>query len=189
MNETKTSEFVTRRRESTAKEKYPKRLLVNTAVCAGLALGILCLSAVDSEVTGTVANGISKAVSSELILDEDLGRLHFVDASLPVADGEVAAVFAENGRDVRISGAAAAEVMAVLSGIVAETGEDSIVISNDNGTRSIYTGVVPQVSAGERVEEHGVIGTLAEDSLVLETVGGAGFVDPLSEKELTETMR
>ncbi len=192
---TKNTEFVSRRREpavfakQTEPDDRPKKMLVNSAVCAALAMGILCLSAVDSDVTNAITSGLSKAASSELVMDEDLGRIQFVDTTLPVADGEVVSVFSENGRDVQVSGEPSAEVMAVLSGTVAAAGEDNVVIQNDNGTRSIYSGVLPSVSAGDHVKENDVIGKLGEEVLALETVGGAGFVDSLSEKELTETMQ
>lgn len=192
---TKNTEFVCRRREparpvkKSGRAEYPGKILVNSAVCAALAMGILCLSAVDSDFTNMITNGISRAATSELVMDEDLGRIQFVNTSLPVADGEVVSVFSESGRDVQVSGEPSAEVMAVLSGTVAAAGEDNIVIQNDNGTRSVYSGVMPSVSAGDRVRENDVIGKLAEEVLALETVGGAGFVDSLSKKELTETMQ
>ena len=190
---TKTTEFVSRRREPMRfvgkNSDYPKKMLVNSAVCAVLAMGILCLSAVDSEFTNKITGGISSAATSELVMDEDLGRIQFVNTSLPIADGEVVATFSESGRDVRVGGEPSADVMAVLAGTVTAAGEDTVVIHNDNGTKSTYSGVKPTVAAGDRVNENDVIGRLAEEVLALETVGGAGFVDSLSKQELTETMR
>lgn len=186
----KAAEFVSKRREPGKREdaNRPQKLIRRSAVCAALAMGLLCLSAMDTEFTDTISNGLKKAATSEMVLDEDLGRIHFVDTGLPVSDGAVVTTFSESGREVSLSGEDSAAVMAVLPGTVAVTGDDVIVVSNDNGTRSTYTGVRPTVAAGERVREDQVIGRLAEEVLALETVGATGYVDSLDEKELTETM-
>lgn len=189
MSNTKNTEFVSKRREpAKVADKHTKRLLTNSAICAALAMGILCLSAVDTDFAHRASTEIQKAATSEMVLDENLGRIQFVDTSLPVADGTVVETFAESGRAVQISGEPSAAVMAVLAGTVTATDEDSVTIQNDNGTRSTYMGVVPTVTAGEYVAEETVIGTLAEEALALETVGGAGFVDSLDEAERKETM-
>ena len=186
----KTTEFVSKRREAgkRAETNRPQKLIRRSAVCAVLAMGLLCLSAMDTEFTDTISNGLKKAATSEMILDEDLGRIQFANTDLPVSDGEVVTTFSESGREVSVSGEEAASVMAVLPGTVAVSGDDVIVVSNDNGTRSTYMGVTPTVSAGERVGENQVIGKLSAEALALETVGATGFVDSLDEKELTETM-
>lgn len=189
-NHTKTTEFVSRRRGAEKREESdrPMKLIRRSAVCAVLAVGLLCLSAMDTDFTNTISNGVKKAATSEMVLDEDLGRIHFVDTELPLSDGTVVTTFSESGKEVSLRGEEAAEVMAVLPGLVAVSSENVIVVSNDNGTRSTYTGVIPSVSAGDRVGENQVIGKLAEEVLALETVSGIGYVDSLNEKELTETM-
>lgn len=189
-NHTKNTEFVSQRREVGKKKESdrPMKLIRRSAVCAVLAVGLLCLSAMDTDFTNTISNGVKKAATSEMVLDEDLGRIHFVDTELPLSDGTVVTTFSESGKEVSLRGEEAAEVMAVLPGLVAVSSENVIVVSNDNGTRSTYTGVIPSVSAGDRVGENQVIGKLAEEVLALETVSGIGYVDSLNEKELTETM-
>jgi len=190
-NQTKTTEFVSVRREPAEKKKEndrPQKLLKRSAVCAVLAMGLLCLSALDGDFADTISNGLRSAATSELVLDEDLGRIQFVDTGLPVSNGEVVSVFSENERDVSVGGEESSAVMAVLPGTVAASSENVVVIQNDNGTRSTYTGVVPSVSAGEHVGEDQIIGILAEEVLALETVGAAGYVDSLDQKELTETI-
>lgn len=169
---------------------FKKRTVVNAAVCAALALGIWGLSAIDSDVTNRIAGGIYKASTSELLQDEELGRLKFVNADgsvLPV-DGEVVTTFSDSSRQVEISAEPEAEVRAVLSGTVAAVEGDKLVMQNDNGTRSTYMGVSAGVSAGDYIEKSQVIGTLADETLALETVSGTGYVDSLSTKELEETM-
>lgn len=87
-----------------------------------------------------------------------------------------------------MSGEAEASVMAVLPGTVSVAADNVVVIQNDNGTRSTYTGIEPTVAAGDYVGTDQVIGNLAGEVLALETVGATGYVDSLDEKELTETM-
>ena len=189
-NHTRTTEFVSKRKETRTKEDTdrPRKLIRRSAICAALAVGLLCLSAMDTDFTNTISNGLKSAATSEMILDEDLGRIQFVDTGLPVTDGQVVTTFSESGREVSVRGEETASVMSVLPGIVAVASDETIVVSNDNGTRSTYTGVTPVVSPGDRVAENQVIGRLSAEALALETVGATGFVDSLDKKELTETM-
>lgn len=186
---TRTTEFVSRRREVKREESdRPKKLIRRSAVCAALALGILCLSSMDTDFSNTVSNGLHRMATSEMVLDEDLGRIQFVDTGLPLSDGEVVTTFSESGKEVSMSGEAEASVMAVLPGTVSVAADNVVVIQNDNGTRSTYTGIEPTVAAGDHVGTDQVIGNLAGEVLALETVGATGYVDSLDEKELTETM-
>ena len=168
-----------------------KKLLRNTAVCALLALGIWGIKSMDTAVTNEISQGIEQAVTSEMQMDEDIGRLKFVDSSslatggysLPL-EGEVITTFLEDGQEVSIRGEDQARVNAILSGTVAATGDDMVVINNDNGTRTTYRGVVPGVTAGDRVANADAIGQLAEEVLSLETVSSIGYVDSLDAQEL-----
>lgn len=188
-NKTKTTEFISGRRKSMKKEENrPQKLIRRSAICAVLAVGILCLGALDADFTDRIANGLKRAATSEMVLDEDLGRIHFVDTGLPISEGEVVSTFSETGKEVSLIGEESADVMAILPGTVAVSSENVIVVRNANGTRSTYTGVKPKVKAGETIRQAQVIGTLAEEVLALETVGATGYVDSLDEKELTETM-
>lgn len=179
-----------------------RKLLRNTAICAVLALGIIGIKNIDAQLTNQISNGIDQAVESEMQLDEDLGRLKFVDGqvegntvdvsasgySLPM-EGEVTETFSETEREVAIRGEEQSQVCAILSGVVMETTETSLTIDNDNGTRTTYEGVIPGVKVGEKVSNSDIIGQLAEEILTMETVSGIGYVDSLSQKDLNETER
>ena len=167
-----------------------RRTFINTAVCAFLALGIWGLSAIDSDITNRITGKVYEASTSELLQDEELGQLKFVnsDGSVMPVEGEVVTTFSDSKKQVEISGEPMAQVRAVLSGTVAAVEEDRITVQNDNGTRSTYTGISAGVSAGEYVERSQVIGTLSDEVLALETVSGTGYLDSMSARELEETM-
>ena len=172
------------------KEKAPRgRFIRDAAICAFLIAGIWAIAALDANVKNNISSREFGVSSSELINDEELGQLKFVgnDEVFPV-DGEVVTTFSESGSKVELSAEPAAQVRAVLSGTVARVENGVVTISNDNGTRSIYTGMDSSVSEGEHVETAQVIGTLSDELLALETVSGIGYVDSLDRKELTETM-
>lgn len=178
-------------------ESY-RKLLRNTAICAVLALSIWGIKSIDSTVTNQISDGIESVVSEDMRQDEDMGRLKFVSAeadqetidvnapvySLPL-EGEVVETFSDSGKDVKIKSEERSKVNAILSGKVVETGEDQVIIQNDNGTRTTYLGVVPGVKAGDTVQNSDTIGQLMGEVLCLETVGGIGYVDSLNMQELT----
>lgn len=177
-----------------------RKLIRNVAVCAALVLCVWGIKSADSEFTNTIANGVAEATGSELLQDEDLGKLKFVNedvsdgsaeqqaVNLAPVDGEVITTFAESGKQVDIEGKEFAEVKAILAGIVCATGEESIIVQNDNGTKTTYLGVVPGVKVGSKVEANTVIGQLSKEILSLETVSGTGYLNSLSEKDLLEQM-
>ena len=177
-----------------------KKLMRNTMICAILALSIWGIKSIDSQFTNQVSEGIDGAVSSEMQMDEDLGRLKFVNGqeesdavgvsastySLPL-EGEVVESFADSEKDVKIKSEKRTAVSAILSGTVVKTTEEEVVIQNDNGTKTTYTGLDPSVSAGEKVKNSDTIGQLAGEVLCLETVSGIGYVDSLNMSDLSQT--
>ena len=152
-----------------------------------LVLGILVLKATESVPTGENI-GTSQL---DWVQEQELGRLQFVNSAQPLAyslplEGEVLQTFAESDKEVSIKGTARAEVKAILDGTVIQTMPDSVVINNANGTQTTYTGVQPQVLAGDTVCSAQVIGCLCEEVLYLETVSGIGYVDSLDAVQLQQ---
>ncbi len=186
-----TGEFRPVEREKPQKAETPifpeglkRKFLKDAAIAAALALGLWGISAIGTGVPGRTAR---ETVSSELIADEDLGKLKFVSSEPPV-DGEVVTTFSESAKQVEISADASAQVKSVLSGTVAEVFSNGLTVQNDNGTRSIYTGVNAEVEAGDYVEKGCLLGTLSGETLSLETVSAIGYIDSLDEKALSEVM-
>lgn len=167
-----------------------RKLLSRTAVCLVLALGILGIKAMDSQVAEQFTGEIASTVNEEQS-EEELGRLQFVNGegefsySLPL-EGEVVESFAESERNVSIKSAEQAEVKSILAGTVVKTSADSVVINNANGTQTTYTGLIPGVLAGDTVESAQVIGALSEEVLCLETVSGIGYLDSLDAEQLEQ---
>lgn len=189
-NTTKTGEFLTHKNDNTQRENKNtglfnsistafnnssglKNLLKNSVICLLLAVGLIGLKLVTTE-------PLSK---SELIEDKNIGRLQYVssnaDISIPI-DGEIIETFASNGEYSKIRALSSKPVFSLFSGTVIKTAEDYVVINNDNGTQTTYTGVIPSVNAGAVLLSNEAIGQLSGDTLTLSTVGGIGFMDSLA---------
>lgn len=160
------------------------RFIKQTAACFILVLGILLLrdARMESKETANWENG------SELLLDEDLGKLQFISSTEEIAipvNGFIMETFAENGEYSLIESEAMEPVFALMSGTVAETGSDYMVIANENGTKTSYIGLIPGHKAGAQVLQNEAIGQLTGDTLTLKTIGGIGYLDSLAApKEL-----
>ena len=85
-----------------------------------------------------------------------------------------------------IKGESSARVNAILSGVVVKTTSDSVIVENENGTKSTYNGVIPSVSAGDTVKNSDMLGQLSGEVPCLETVSGIGYVDSLNMQDMTE---
>jgi len=192
------------RKKADAVPSSYKKLLRNTVVCAILAFGLWGIKSVDSTLTNSISDGVKDATASEMQMDEDMGRLKFVNGeivedptevsadtkstySLPL-EGEVVQSFSESQKDVQIKSEENAKVMAILSGTVIKTTGEAVVIENDNGTQTTYQGLIPTVKAGDAVENSDQIGKLAGEVLCLETVSGIGYVDSLNSSEINQTV-
>lgn len=177
------------RKKSDSMPKFYKNLARNTFICAVIALSLIGIKQIDSDVTNEFINGISGAVNSELVMDKDIGKLKFVNAntvsySVPM-EGEVVSTFSETGKSVSIKGEDYSVVNAMLSGKVKETGENYVVVENVNGTVSTYTGIIPCVIVGDTVINSDPIGELTADTLILETSKDDKYLDSLSMKAMT----
>ena len=159
-----------------------KKLARNAVICFGL---LICLMAVRT--FGDAPKEAQDVSSSEMIMDEDLGKLKFIsniEYSDPLEEAEVVSAFSDSGRNTSLSAKKDSQVTAVLSGVVTEVGDDSLIMENCNGTLTEYSGIKPTVHAGEEVNSAQVIGRLTEDELTLTTVGQTGYIDTMDEEEL-----
>ena len=161
-----------------------KKLARNAVICFAL---LICLMAVKT-FGGDVPKESQSASSSEMIMDEDLGKLKFVgdiEYSDPLKEAEVVSAFSESGINTSLSAKKDSQVTAVLSGVVTEIGDDSLVMENCNGTLTEYSGIKPSVHAGENVDSAQVLGSLTDEKLTLTTVGQTGYIDTMDKDELT----
>ncbi len=175
---------------------FSKRKFVNSMIaCAIIALGVFGLNAIDTQFTNDVTDGLRDALNSEMINDEDLGKLRLVDADyeteatqasadeviIPL-EGEILSTFATTGKEVVIKSTEREVVRAVFEGKIVKTTSDSMVVENENGTQTTYEGVLPAMKAGDNVIKGTTLGQLQSDTLTLTTVGSTGYTDSLQEE-------
>lgn len=171
-------------KSDSSKDMAARRLVRNAFICFAL---IICLAALRTFGEKEPQKNEKTASGSELVLDEDLGKLKFVSDEVytePLEKSDVVSVFSDNDRTSGLSGEKNAEVKAILAGKVYEIGEDCVVMENNNSTVTKYSGIKPCVHAGESVNSAQVIGYLRENSLELETSCATGYIDSLNKEEV-----
>ncbi len=143
-----------------APESY-RKLARRAMVCAVLALGIWGVKSLDTAVSKPDHRRSPERHRQRSGKEEDLGKLKFVNGeeqgaaigvsgsiySLPL-EGEVVESFSDSGKDVSIKGESSARVNAILSGVVVKTTSDSVIVENENGTKSTYTVSFPAFRQG-----------------------------------------
>ena len=167
--------------ENDKEDKARGKLQRNVVICCLLVLSLVMIKGLDN------AHSTHQVASSELVMDEDLGKLKFVsdsDFTQPIEGGEVVSVFSENGISTQVRGKRDDFVRAVVAGEIIETGDGHIRLENYNGTVTQYDNITPAVSAGEQVLSGQVIGYLNGEELELTTVSGTGYINTLDEQEI-----
>lgn len=176
-----------------------KRLLFKTGVCAAVAVTILIISSVSTPASENVSRAVDYVVNHEFDVDEDIGRLKFVEAlndtesvfsanpdvvTVYPADGDVVTAFGEGGSaGVRMS-AQTPEIMNIAKGTVTAVGEISsegyVKVALDSGETIVYHNVTPAVLIDDIVMPGQVIGNTEEGYLYIEMKSGDAFVDPIA---------
>ncbi len=176
-----------------------KRLLFKTGVCAAVAVTILVVSSLSTPASAEVNRAVDYVVNHEFDVDEDIGRLKFVEAledtqavfsALPEgtivypADGEVVTTFGEGGsKGVRMS-AQTPEIMNIAKGTVAAVGDISgegyVKVVLDTGEIVTYHNLEPCVKMNDIVMPGQIIGKTEEGYLYVEMKNGDSFIDPIA---------
>lgn len=177
-----------------------KRLLAKTGVCAAVAITILIISSVSTPASADVSQAVNYVVNHEFDIDEDIGRLKFVEvldeetesvfSALPdamavyPADGSVVTAFGEGGATgVRLS-AQSSEILSIAKGTVVDTGkigEDGYVeVELDSGETVVYYNLTPCVQEDDIVLPGQAIGEISDDYLYVEMKDGNTYVDPIA---------
>lgn len=176
-----------------------RRLMIKTGVCAAIAVVILGVASINSPVANTITDTIGSAVDHELKIDEDIGRLKFVDnindetqsvfsplpdgvAVMP-SDGEVVTAFGQSGsKGVRID-PVSTQVVSIAKGTIEYIGaiEDMGYIQEklDTGETAYYYNITPSVKVDDIVKPGQEIGSLTGDYLYVEIKNGDVYVDPV----------
>lgn len=177
-----------------------RKLMIKTGVCAAIAIVILGIASINTPVTDTITDKIGETMNHEFDVDEDIGRLKFVDnlndetqsvfSPLPEgvtvlpADGEVVTAFGEAGsKGVRID-PVGTEIVSIAKGTIEYTGTISdmgyIQEKLDTGETAYYYNVNPSVQVDDIVMPGQEIGSLAGDYLYVEIKDGDVFIDPMA---------
>ncbi len=194
-----------RRQPGTASKKEDtdlgyRRLLIKTGVCAAIAVVILGIASINTPEAEALTETISEAVNHEFDIDEDIGRLKFVDnlndnlqsvfsplpeaaVVFPAPDGKVLTTFGQAGsKGVRIS-PAGTEIVCIARGTVEYIGEIDgrgyIKVNLDTGEDTYFYNITPSVSVDDIVMPGQAIGNLEGDYLYLEMKSGEDYIDPI----------
>ncbi|MGI5849100.1 MAG: peptidoglycan DD-metalloendopeptidase family protein [Christensenellales bacterium] len=176
-----------------------KRLLIKTGVCAGVAIIILAISSMNTPVTNEITDVIGKTVNHQFGIDEDIGRLKFVqnlDDSLqsvfsPLPDAAV--VFPAHGNIITAFGEAGSKgvridldgtkIVSIAKGTVTFVGEINeagyIKVALDSGETVSFYNISPAVRVDDIVMPGQLIGDIDGDYLYFELKDGDQYVDPI----------
>lgn len=176
-----------------------KRLLIKTGACAMIAIIILAISTIDTPTTNRITETIDQAVNQNFDIDEDIGRLKFVEnlddntqsvfSALPdssavyPAEGELVTSFGEGGsngvriepRDSQIVSLARGTVTSV--GTVGDMGY--VLVLLDTGETAAYYNISPCVQVDDIVLPGQLLGDIAGSYLYLELTRGDAYIDPI----------
>lgn len=176
-----------------------KKLLIKTGICAGLAIVLLIISSVGTPAGQDITDTLNQVVNHEFDIDEDIGRLKFVQtldetqavfsaqpetlATYPV-DGKIVTRYGESGsKGVRIE-AAGRSAACIAKGTVTSVGEIGgmgyVRIALDTGETVVYHNVDPAVRVDDIVMTGQTVGTVTGDYLYLEMTDGGEYIDPLA---------
>ena len=167
--------FKNRRRSAKPRLTFGERLLRNSAIACALLLALLAARNIDTPWTRAAVEGVERALTMKIDLDESLGSLSFVRDLMPESmlvffdlsgkselaqpvEGTLEKRFDEQQPWVEFACEPDAEVMAAEAGTVVATTQLSgggwgVMIEHDNGLESVCAYLLePSVHAGERVE-------------------------------------
>ena len=176
-----------------------RRLLYKTGVCAAVAVTILVISSVSTPASAEVNRAVNYVVNHEFDVDEDIGRLKFVEAldetesvfsAMPEgvivypADGEVITAFGEGGSTgVRMS-AQTPDIMNIAKGTVTAVGDISgegyVKVMLDTGETITYHNLTACVKVDDIVMPGQVIGQTEEGYLYIEMKNAGNYIDPIA---------
>jgi murein DD-endopeptidase MepM/ murein hydrolase activator NlpD len=184
--------------EMTDDELKYRRLLIKTGVCAAIAVVILGIASINSPAAETITDTIGETVNHDFDIDQDIGRLKFVDnlnddtqsvfSPLPdtvavyPAEGEIVTAFGQSGsKGIRMD-PVDTEVKSIAKGIVEYTGEIDgsgyLKVKLDTGETAYYYNVDPVVKVDDIVKPGQQVGNLTGDYLYVEIKEGDTYIDP-----------
>lgn len=176
-----------------------KRLLIKTGICAGIAIAILVISSINTPTANNITDAIDQAVNHEFDIEEDIGRLKFVQnledetqsvfspmpevAAVFPADGDIITRFGEGGsKGVRIN-PIESQIVCIAKGTVTQVGliddKGYVKIVLDAGETAVFYNVTPGVKVDDIVMPGQPIGEVIGEFFYLELQDGDEYIDPL----------
>ena len=193
--------FKSRRRSAKPRLTFGERLLRNSAIACALLLALLAARNIDTPWTRAAVEGVERALTMKINLDESLGSLSFVRDLMPESmlvffdlsgkselaqpvEGTLEKRFDEQQPWVEFACEPDAEVMAAEAGTVVATTQLSgggwgVMIEHDNGLESVCAYLLePSVHAGERVERGQSIARSEAGRVYFEVRREGEIIDP-----------
>ena len=193
--------FKNRRRSAKPRLTFGERLLRNSAIACALLLALLAARNIDTPWTRAAVEGVERALTMKIDLDESLGSLSFVRDLMPESmlvffdlsgkselaqpvEGTLEKRFDEQQPWVEFACEPDAEVMAAEAGTVVATTQLSgggwgVMIEHDNGLESVCAYLLePSVHAGERVERGQSIARSEAGRVYFEVRREGEIIDP-----------
>ena len=193
--------FKNRRRSAKPRLTFGERLLRNSAIACALLLALLAARNIDTPWTRAAVEGVERALTMKINLDESLGSLSFVRDLMPESmlvffdlsgkselaqpvEGTLEKRFDEQQPWVEFACEPDAEVMAAEAGTVVATTQLSgggwgVMIEHDNGLESVCAYLLePSVHAGERVERGQSIARSEAGRVYFEVRREGEIIDP-----------
>lgn len=177
-----------------------KRLLYKTGICAAIAIALLIISSINNPAAEKLTQTIGSAVNHQFEIDEDIGRLKFVQnldeesasvfSSYPEssviypADGEIVTRFGESGSfGVRMT-TQSKDILCIAKGTVSSVGEIGdagyVTLVLDSGELAAFYNIVPAVKINDIVMPGQPLGQLSGKYLYFEMRDGEEYIDPLN---------
>ncbi|MFA5676313.1 MAG: hypothetical protein WDA65_07280 [Christensenellales bacterium] len=176
-----------------------KKLLYKTGICAAIAIALLIVSSINNPAAEKLTETIGSAANHQLEIDEDIGRLKFVQnlgeesssvfSAYPEssvvypADGEIVTRFGESGSfGVRMT-AQSEDILCIAKGTVSSVGEIGdagyVTLVLDSGETAAFYNVIPAVKINDIVLPGQPLGVLSGKYLYFEMRDGEEYIDPL----------
>ena len=176
-----------------------RKLLIKAGVCAGIAVIVLAISVINTPTANNITEGIDSIVNHEFDIDEDIGRLKFVESlegSMSVFspdtenmvvqpyDGEIVTCFGDGGSSgVRIS-PTSEDVFSMAKGTVTAVGmidgKGYAKILLDTGEEVTFYNMSPDIKVDDIVNPGQKIGIVTGDYLYIELMSDGEYIDPVA---------
>ena len=177
-----------------------KRLMIKTGVCAAIAVIILALSSIDTPVTNSITDTIGETVNHEFDIEEDIGRLKFVQnitddvqgvfstsevtSAVYPAEGEVVTAFGESGSQGVRFAPVGTEIVNIAKGTVTEVGDIDgmgyVKVELDTGETVVYHNISSLVQCDDIVMPGQPVGHTQDDYLYIELTSDGEYIDPMA---------